>query len=340
MKEHISTLEQWQEAGRSFKIARVIQTWGSSPKPVGSSMLIADNLEMIGSVSGGCVEGAVLKEAQSLEAGIGKILDYGVSDDEAWAVGLTCGGKLKVYLQSWDSPEAKELGKKLSSLLEKNQACALISKLGDTSQNLNALIAADGTLVSGEVPPAVIDEAKRILEMRKNEMISIEGNDYFVHAFPSRSRLVIIGAAHITVDLVMLARQFDFETFVIDPRGTFVDKTIFNEKPDHLIEKYPSEVLHELALDTNCYTVILSHDPKIDDDALKIILKTSVAYVGALGSRKNQEKRVARLREYGFDESQISQIEAPIGVDINAKGAKEIALSIMAGIIKAKNRFL
>ena len=297
MKELISTIKKWQQAGRGFKIARVIQTWGSSPRPVGSIMLISDDLEMIGSVSGGCVEGAVLKEAQSLEDGASKILDYGVSDEEAWAVGLTCGGKLKVYLQSWESTTENEWSKTLSSLLEMKQACALISRLPSTGHNLDSVIVADGTLVSGQAPPVVISEAKSLLNMRKNELVNIEEHDYFIHSFPSASRLIIIGAAHITVDLVMLAHQFEFESFVIDPRGAFVDKTIFQEKPDHLIEKYPSEVLPQLALDSNCYAVILSHDPKIDDDALKFLLNTSVAYVGALGSRKNHESKTRRGRK-------------------------------------------
>ena len=152
--------------------------------------------------------------------------------------------------------------------------------------------------------------------------------------------MIIIGAAHITADLVQLAHQFDFETIVIDPRATFAKNTTFAVKPDQIIEKYPSEVLKDFPLDANTYAVILSHDPKIDDDALQILLRKKVAYIGALGSKKNHEKRSQRLLEKGFTPDDIARIDAPIGLDIKASGAKEIAFSIMGAVIKAKNSFL
>jgi xanthine dehydrogenase accessory factor len=152
--------------------------------------------------------------------------------------------------------------------------------------------------------------------------------------------MIIIGAAHITADLVQLAHQFDFETIVIDPRGTFAKNTSFVVKPDQIYERYPSEVLNDFQLDPYTYAVILSHDPKIDDDALQILLRKKVAYIGALGSKKNHEKRSQRLLEKGFTNEDIARIDAPIGVDIHAKGAKEIAFSIMGAVIKAKNLFL
>ena len=152
--------------------------------------------------------------------------------------------------------------------------------------------------------------------------------------------MIIIGAAHITADLVQLGHEFDFETIVIDPRGIFAKNTTFAVKPDRISEKYPSEVLNDFELDPYTYAVILSHDPKIDDNALQILLRSKVAYIGALGSRKTHEKRTARLKLAGFTDQEISHIEAPIGIDINAQGAKEIALSIMGAVIKAKNAYL
>ena len=149
--------------------------------------------------------------------------------------------------------------------------------------------------------------------------------------------MLIIGAAHITADLVDLANTFGFESIVIDPRGTFASKTQFQTPPDVIFEKYPSEVIPDYTLDAYTYAVILSHDPKIDDNALHLLLKSHVAYIGALGSKKTHAKRIARLREAGFSDTQIDRIQAPIGLNINAKTPREIALSIMAQIIGVMN---
>ena len=152
--------------------------------------------------------------------------------------------------------------------------------------------------------------------------------------------MIIIGAAHITVDLVQLANMYGFETIVIDPRGIFSNKTQFTLPPDKIFEQYPSEVLGNYQLDAYTYAVVLSHDPKIDDNALHILLRSKVGYIGALGSRKTQAKRVARLQEAGFSEEEIGKIHSPVGVSINAKTPKEIALSIMAEVIQVKNEYL
>jgi xanthine dehydrogenase accessory factor len=134
--------------------------------------------------------------------------------------------------------------------------------------------------------------------------------------------------------------EFDFETIVIDPRGVFARNTNFTQPPDQIIEKYPSEVLNELNVDSHTYAVVLSHDPKIDDDALRILLRTNAAYIGALGSKKNHEKRSARLTDAGFSKDEIARINAPIGNDIKSLGAKESALSIMGAILKKRNENL
>lgn len=343
MKELLIHINTWTAQKKPMALARVIQTWGSSPRPVGSSMLITADMEMAGSVSGGCVEGAVLKEAKSVIASTSsKRLSYGVTDDDAWAVGLSCGGKIQVYLQPWwtsiGSPQGNIFAK-LHQLLAENKTCVLVTALLD-GENINTLITPDGNKVGNEIPQEVLSKSLEAFSKRAHETVEVAGTHYFIHVFPRRSQLIIIGAAHITADLVQLAHQFDFETIVIDPRGTFAKNTTFVTKPDQIFEKYPSEVLNDFELDANTYAVILSHDPKIDDDALQILLKKKVAYIGALGSKKNHEKRSHRLLEKGFTAEDIARIDAPIGLDINAKGAKEIALSIFGAVIKAKNEYL
>jgi xanthine dehydrogenase accessory factor len=317
-------------------LARVIQTWGSSPRPVGSCMFISSEGEMVSSVSGGCVEGAVVKEAkQIIESGQAKRLHYGVSDDDAWAVGLSCGGKLDVFIQPWNDDH---IVKELTHRLENNEGCTLVTKLTDgTATNMLFFdLKSQGT----EIPDEFELLVRESYSHRTTRTITQPDGDYFTHVFPSRSKMLIIGAAHITADLVKLAHEFDFETIVIDPRKSFAENTMFSVQPDEIIQAYPSEVLSETKLDAYTYAVILSHDPKIDDDALKILLRSEAAYIGALGSRKNHEKRSNRLEEAGFSELEIARINAPIGVDINAQGAKEIALSIMGAVVRAKNEFL
>ncbi len=342
MKELLPQINKWTTEQKPFALARVIQTWGSSPRPVGSALIISKDMEMAGSVSGGCVEGAVVKEAKKvIESGSGKRLAYGVSDDEAWSVGLTCGGKIQVYLQTYpvDNSKEAEVWKMLQQFLGANKSCILITTLAD-GETRNAFIALDGKTVGHEMPEEVLSKAKESFARRIHESVSIGETQYFIHVFPRRSQLLIIGAAHITADLVHLAHQFDFETIVIDPRGAFAHNTQFIQTPDQVFEKYPSEVLNDFALDAYSYAVILSHDPKIDDNALQILLRSKVAYIGALGSKKTHEKRVARLKQAGFSDEEISRIESPIGMDIHAQGAKEIALSILGSVIKVKNAYL
>ena len=336
MREFQTQIEQWQREKKKIVLARVIQTWGSSPRPVGSVMFISSALEMLGSVSGGCVEGAVVKEAKnSFDAAHGKRLLYGVTDDDAWAVGLTCGGKIQVYIQPWTAEKVfEELHEKLSI----NEGCVLVTSLAEGISK-NTLVDQEGKTFGDKLSSSLIEKSKQAYAMRTHQTVVENDVDYFIHVFPPRSKMIIIGAAHIAADLVALAHEFDFETIVIDPRNTFAKNTAFAVKPDRIVENYPSEVLNDFELDPYTYAVILSHDPKIDDNALEILLKKNVAYIGALGSRKNHEKRMARLLEKGFTAEEIAKIDAPIGIDIQARGAKEIALSIMGAVIKAKNRY-
>ena len=199
----------------------------------------------------------------------------------------------------------------------------------------------DMELPSGHSQNALlIENGLRAYVERKTQTVELaDGTTWFAQVFSPKMKLVIIGAAHITVDLVHLAQYFGFETMVIDPRGIFAEKTQFSTPPDHLFVDWPAEVLPDLSLDAYTFAVLLTHDPKIDDQALHILLRSEVAYIGALGSRKTHEKRVKRLTAAGFSEAEIGRIHAPIGVNIAAKSAREIALSIVGELIREKNQF-
>lgn len=342
MKELLPQISEWRNKKKKFVLARVIQTWGSSPRPVGSSMIISEDMEMAGSVSGGCVEGSVIKEVkQILENGNAKRLSYGVSDDDAWSVGLTCGGKIQVYMQPYlmGAAEDAKVWERLQQLLQTNKACVLITALLD-GETKNTLIDKEGMVLGYEMPDEILAKAKQCFAERRHESVSVGEVQYFVQVFSRRSQLYIVGAAHVASNLVQLAHGFDFETIVIDPRIAFTRNTYFSQVPDKILEEYPSKVLNDVELDAYAYAAILSHDPKIDDNALHTLLRSNVGYIGAIGSRATHEKRKIRLRQAGFLEDEINRIESPIGVDIKAQGAKEIALSIMGSIIKAKNAYL
>jgi len=342
MIDIFSEIQNFVDENKEFALATVIFTWGSAPRLPGSSMAITSDMKIEGSVSGGCVEGAVIEEAmEALKTGKPKKLSFGVSNEEAWSVGLTCGGKLGVFVERFmvfeDDPKEKEVWESLKNSAHNNHACILLSKMtGESGSHL--LVYPDGRAIGHKQDNGLIQMALELYKERRNKIIENQGEEYFASIFPKKNRLLVIGAAHISVDLVDLAHQFNFETIVIDPRGLFTKNSRFSIPPDQLYQEWPEEILPELEPDEDTYAVLLTHDPKIDDQALNYLLKSKVAYIGALGSSRTHEKRISRLRKAGFGEEEISQIRGPVGINISAKRPKEIALSILAEIIKVKNR--
>ena len=338
MKDLINNLKSWREEGRKFTMTRVIRTWGSSPRPIGSAMLVDQDRNIFGSVSGGCVEGSVIKSSmETLETDQSAHISYGVSDEDAWEVGLSCGGSIEVFQQP--VPEFQADDQVFDQLIQRNEAnedCILITPISPGYMG-NTVLAPDGVSIGNPISNELKEIALMSFRKRKHSIEEVEDVKYFIHLFPRKSQMFIIGSAHVTTDLVVLGKQFDFETIVIDPRGVFARNTQYKIRPDKILEEYPSEVLPDFNLNAQSFAVILSHDPKIDDNALSVLLFSDVAYIGALGSRKTHQKRIARLEKAGYSEAQINRIHAPIGMNISAKTPKEIALSIMAEIIGVKN---
>jgi len=332
-------IKQWVESNKRFALATVVKTWGSAPRPLGSAMAISENGEILGSVSGGCVEGDVSKKALDiLESGQSQLVHYGVSDEQAWTVGLSCGGKIDVFIEPFFAfNEKDEIWKELDQSIEHNQAGTLLFDLSGAKSN-HLFIKANQIAVGRIALDSEIKIAKRTIEERKH-LFDADAK-LFAQLIPRKSQLIIIGAAHITVDLVDFGNQFGFETIVIDPRGFFTANTQFKSEPDQCINDWPAEVLPKFPLDQFTYVVTLSHDPKIDDQALQILMSSDVAYIGALGSKRTHAKRVARLSEHGFSDTQIANIHGPVGLSINAKTPKEIALSVIGQILQVKNQFL
>ncbi|MEZ4829878.1 MAG: XdhC family protein [Bacteroidia bacterium] len=341
MIDIFSDIQQRVKKNQPFALATVIRTWGSSPRQTGAALAVSADMYLTGSVSGGCVEGTVAQKAlEVLETGKPQILEFGISNENAWAVGLTCGGELTVFVEKFPAFSAHQSEMEVWTSLEN----AVINNLGGTllsrmngDAGAHTFVFPDGTSKGEVVSEKLSSLALDMWKLRKNQVLTEGENQYFALTIPRKSRLLMIGAVHIAVELTALAARFGFETIVIDPRGFFADNTLFSTTPDQLLRQWPAEVLESLAPDAYTYAVILSHDPKIDDQALDILLNAETAYIGALGSRKNHEKRCQRMREKGFSEDQIGRIHGPVGFDIGAKTAGEIALSILAEIIAVKN---
>lgn len=327
MLDILTRIRQLIAEKEQFAMATVVKTWRSSPRQAGSCLVVTKSGQMIGSVSGGCVENAVVMKAlKVLETGKSELVKFGIANEDAWEVGLSCGGEVWVHIAPFYQAD---LWAKLDESIAANMGVAMLTNLNSGSHDL---LNVDSTPTT--------DLAKLALEQygkRANVLLSFEGVDYFVHSFPPKPKMLLIGSAHITAELIDLAHMYDFETIVIDPRDTFAHKTDFKTAPDTLHVNWPQEVLGDYTLDNETYAVILSHDPKIDDEALKILLPSQVRYIGALGSRKTQAKRIERLKGYGFTDEQISRVKGPIGLNIGAMTAKEIALSVIAEVVKVKN---
>ena len=302
----LTPLSIWLKDKRKIALATVISTWGSSPRPVGGQMAIDQNGEIIGSVSGGCIEAAVITEGiKSLSDGKTRVKDYGISNDMAWEVGLACGGELKVLIQPLQIED-----KIIFSIVESIRKREVIKLKINTKSGLRTI-------------DKSISQQSSSFNQLMNE---------FIHIIDPKPRLFIIGAVHIAQELVKLATIADFEITLIDPRDHFATKKRFPNC--QIINDWPDIALSKFKFDKATHLVTLTHDPKIDDPALIYSLKKNIGYVGSLGSKKTHQKRCKRLSLLGFNQNDLNKIHGPIGLDIKAKNPAEIAISILGEIIQ------
>lgn len=303
----------WHRAGRGAVLATVVETWGSAPRRTGSQLAISGTGEMAGSVSGGCVEGAVVLEAlEALEAGAPRMLEYGVSDGDAFAVGLACGGTIRVLVQPVGTAIPVEM---LEALVEARAARRPVALISDPS----------GQMV--EVTSEGHDERFR----KDRSGLDEEGRFIAVQTPPLR--LLVIGAVHIAQALVPMARMAGFAATVIDPRDSFATAARFPDTT--LVNDWPDEVIADQPMDLRTALVLLTHDPKLDDPALIAGLRSDAFYIGALGSTRTHAKRLERMREAGFSDADLGRIHGPVGLDIGAANPAEIAVSILAEMVQS-----
>lgn len=336
MKEIFQEAMDLLKAGTAFAVVTVIRTWGSAPRKAGAHMLVSKG-KMVGSVSGGCIENDVYENAvHVIDSRTCALLRYGVSDEDAWQAGLSCGGNVDLFVEMF-SPEAQgdlDFWNMISNAIAQDTGAVIVRKLSVGAPERRVHL--PGQMGDSGLARA----AAEAFHNRAHQIKDVEGKQYFIEVVSPRHHVLIFGAAHIGVELVSLAKQFDFMVSVIDPRGFYTGATAFPVQPDKIYTAWPAEVLEDNSLTPYTYAVTLSHDPRIDDQALERLLRSDVGYIGALGSRKTHEKRLERLRARGFSDNLLNRIHAPVGVAIHAQSAREIALSIIAQLVSEKNKYV
>jgi xanthine dehydrogenase accessory factor len=328
MRDLLSDYDRLHALGRPVGRAVVTSVWGSAPRPEGSSMLATADGVIAGSVSGGCVEGATAGEiAEAIGRGTPRLVTFGVSDERAWEVGLACGGTIKVFVEPTVRPEVVSAargpgGEVVATALDGPHPGATLRIFDD------GRVEGDAAMLAPARDPALA-ALRRELSATTTIQTAAGPVSVFLEVFPRPPRLVIFGGVHVAVALVPMARALGYRAIVADGRSAFLTRERFPEA-DELILAWPEAAFERIGLDASCYVCVLSHDPKFDDPALLLALRSPARYVGAIGSRKTQTARRERLRSSGLGDEAIARLHGPIGLDLGGRQPAETALAILA----------
>ena len=311
----LPTALEWHVSGTGAAVATVIRTWGSAPRPVGSQLAVSGEGDIIGSVSGGCVEGAVIIEAlNTLKTGKNVILEYGVSDEDAFAVGLACGGNIQILVEPVGFGLSENI---VADLVCRCQRREPVAYSIDIKSGVNKVITLD------------INAGKENVGTHTSGFYGAE----FLVIYEKPLRMAVIGGVHIAQPLVSIARMSGFAVMVIDPRSTFLNAIRFPNV--ELSNLWPDEALKAFKPDSRTAIITLSHDPKIDDLGLIEALNSNCFYIGCLGSKKTHSKRLDRLSKIVNSDVCLSRLHGPIGLNIQSRTPTEIAISIMAEVVQS-----
>ena len=350
MKELLDTLQGWQGEGIDVGRAVVVRTFGSAPRPEGAVLLYASDGRIAGSVSGGCVEGAAAEEIEKARAdGHARVIRYGISDEQAWDVGLACGGTIDVLVEPVVPSAAVSAA--IQSLGAGGHGTAVITPLPGDSPPADfgphepgpgappepTLAVHDdgsleGTLGDATLDAQLVEGATEALRRGMSRTVELGGRSLFVEVYPVRPRLVVVGAVEVARSLVRLAKELGFETVVIDGRASFATPERFPDV-DRLVVGWPDEVADEIGLGPNDAVAVLTHDVKFDEPAIIEALRRECRYVGAVGSRKTQAERGRRLLEAGVSEEELARLRGPVGLDLGGRAPAETALAILAEVV-------
>jgi xanthine dehydrogenase accessory factor len=353
MRELLETLDAWRAEGADVGRAVVIRTFGSAPRPEGAVLATTADGRIAGSVSGGCVEGAAAEEIdRARQTGHSRVIRYGISDEQAWDVGLACGGTIDVLVEPAIDPAATDAARAAGAAAPAGSA--IVTPLpndappsehrdhqgGEGEVPAKPLrVAADGRLDGSLGDPAadaeLVAAATEALRRGTSRTVVIGERQLFIEVFAVRPRLVIVGATEIARSLASIAGGMGYERVVIDARQAFAAADRFPDV-ERLINDWPEEAFQEIGLGPNDAVAILSHDPKFDEPAIAAAIRAGARYVGAVGSRKTQTDRRARLRGAGLSDEELAQLHGPIGLDLGGKAPAETALAIMAEIVASR----
>jgi xanthine dehydrogenase accessory factor len=340
MRDILPELEEWQANDKNIALATVVQTWGSAPRGIGGKMAFTPDGKITGSVSGGCVEGAVIQAgAEVLESGRPQLLHFGVADENAWNVGLACGGQIDVFVQ----PLYKDLFPQFEAALHANRPYAVATVVrGPVDLLGGVMLVSNGVQLASSIPAAwrepVAGAVQHALKSGTSKSAALpDGVEVFVEVVAPKAALVVVGGSHMSIALTRLAEVIGYRTVVVDPRRAFGSEARFPHI-DELIQAWPDEAFDQLDLTADTAIVMLTHDPKIDDPALQIALRSPAFYIGVLGSGSNQVKIRERLGAAGLSAEQIARLHGPIGSKMKSASPEEIALTIMNEIVAARDK--
>ncbi len=332
MKEVLADIERWRARGEKFALATVVATRRSAPRPIGAKLAVSEGGEMAGSVSGGCVETDVYEHACEVLGGSQpQLLSYGIADDLAFSVGLPCGGEIDVFVEQ--APE--ELVERLVRIVETEERAVLFTVVEGEPLGAELLVTEAGERFGDglEELAARVDE---LLRGGRNSLLELDdGRKVFAEVYGPPPKLLVIGAVDTAEALCAAARQLGWRTIVADARGKFATKERI-PSADELLVAWPQDAIAEVEPDYQTAVVVLTHDDKFDVPAIQGALTTEAFYIGALGSRRNQERRRERLLEAGVEEHELERVSGPSGLDIGADTPAETALSILGEILATR----
>ncbi len=345
MKELLETVRAWQVEGAELGRAVVVRSFGSAPRPEGATLVVTADGRLAGSVSGGCVEGAAFEEIQrARREGLSRVIRYGISDEKAWDVGLACGGTIDVLVEPLMRPEVVEAaaGAGGVAVAIPLPADAPPPEFGPYPPGAGAppaasfLVREDGRTTGSAGDPqldaAVARTARELLARGGSRTVVVGNRQVFLEGYPATPRLVVVGAVQVAMPLVRFARELGYSTVVVDGRSTFATRERFPDV-DRLMVGWTDEVADEIALGRDDAVAVVSHDVKFDEPAIVAALGRGCRYVGAVGSRKTQAERRARLLAEGVAETDLARLRAPIGLDLGGRAPAETALAIMAQVV-------
>jgi xanthine dehydrogenase accessory factor len=319
MRDILPTLARWASDGRRVAIATVVERRGSAPRDPGASLALNDCGEIAGSVTGGCVEPSVIREAQEvLAGGEARLREYGIADSDAFDVGLACGGTVGILIAPLDA----SLVPRLEAAVNADRPVALT--IGASGPGI-------GAQVLSEEPAGAVGA---LLEAGESALAELEGETVFVHALTTRPAMYVFGAIDHAAALTRVGSLLGYRVTVCDARAAFVTPERFPDA-DELVVEWPDRFLEQASVDARTAICVLTHDEKFDVPALLAAVRTPAVYIGAMGSRKTTEEREERLRAAGLDDAAIGRIHAPIGLAVGARSPEEVAVAIGAELVEA-----